>query len=290
VSALRRALRAYPTLLRIGLAEAVAYRAEFVVWMLSMTMPLVMLALMSAVAAEAPVGHFTQRSFISYYLATLIVRQMTGAWVVWEMVQEIRQGTLALRMLRPIHPLLGYSAESLAAIPMRALISLPIAVVAIILTSAPPAAAVPGATVAQVINGAQHAGEHLTHDPVVIGVFLLSLGGAWLLNFAVSAIIGTLALFMESSISIWELWLGCFMIFSGYLLPLELFPHWLERLARSLPFAYLQAVPVEMLTGLHTRGSALAALGMQYAYAAVALLLMTFVWRLGQRRFAAYGG
>jgi ABC-2 type transport system permease protein len=268
VNALRRVLRAYPTLLRIGLAEAVAYRAEFVVWMLSMTMPLVMLALMSAVSAEAPVGRFTTGSFTGYYLATLIVRQMTGAWVVWEIVQEVRQGTLALRMLRPIHPLLGYSAESLAAIPMRALISLPVAVIAIVATG----------------------GEHLTHDPVVIGVFLLSLLGAWLLNFAVSAMIGTLALFMESSISIWELWLGCFMVFSGYLLPLELFPHWLERTARALPFAYLQAVPVEMLTGLHTRGSALRALGMQYAYAAAALTLMMFVWRRGLRRFAAYGG
>src|SRR5579862_9653541 len=112
---LRRALRAYPTLLRIGLAEAVAYRAEFLVWMLSMTMPLVMLALMKAVADEAPIGRFTPGAFVAYYLATLIVRQLTGAWVVWELVREIREGTLALRLLRPIHPLLGHSAESLAA-------------------------------------------------------------------------------------------------------------------------------------------------------------------------------
>src|SRR5207248_1153487 len=109
-AALRRLWRAYPTLLRIGLAEAVAYRAEFIVWMLSMTMPLVMLALMSAVAREAPVGRFDQAGFVSYYLVTLIVRQMSGAWVVWEMVREIREGTLSLRLLRPLHPLAGYSA------------------------------------------------------------------------------------------------------------------------------------------------------------------------------------
>ena len=32
----RRALRAIPTLVRVGLAEAVAYRAEMLVWLLSM--------------------------------------------------------------------------------------------------------------------------------------------------------------------------------------------------------------------------------------------------------------
>ena len=49
---LRRALRAYPTLVRVGFAESVAYRAEMLVWMLTMTMPLVSLALWSAISAS----------------------------------------------------------------------------------------------------------------------------------------------------------------------------------------------------------------------------------------------
>jgi ABC-2 type transport system permease protein len=264
----RHVLRAYPTLLRVGLSEAVAYRAEFFVWMLSMTMPLVMLALMSAMAKEAPIGRFTASTFTSYYLATLIVRQMTGVWVVWEMVREIKEGTLALRLLRPLHPLWAYSAESLAALPMRTLVSLPVAVILLISTG----------------------GNQVTRDPVVLGYFVVSLIGAWLLNFSVSALIGTLGLYLESSVSIWELWLGCFMIFSGYLVPLELFPHWLERIARVMPFAYLQASPVEMLTGLHTRASALRVLAVQWSWAAGAMVLLVWVWRRAIKRFAAYGG
>jgi ABC-2 type transport system permease protein len=261
-------LRAYPTLLRVGLSEAIAYRAEFLVWMLSMTMPLVMLALMSTIAHEAPLGRFTASTFTGYYLATLIVRQMTGVWVVWEMVREIREGTLALRLLRPIHPLLAYTAESLAAIPLRGLLAVPVAAILFITTG----------------------GEHVTRDPVVLACFFASLLGAWALNFAVSATIGTLGLFLESSIAIWEAWLGCFMILSGYLVPLELFPRWLERFARALPFAYLQAAPVEMLTGLHTRSSALRLLGAQWLWAVGMLAGMLWLWRRAIRRFAAYGG
>jgi ABC-2 type transport system permease protein len=60
---IRRALKAYPTLLRVGLSEVVAYRAEFLVWILTTNMPLVMLAIWHAVAADGPVGRFDQTEF-----------------------------------------------------------------------------------------------------------------------------------------------------------------------------------------------------------------------------------
>jgi ABC-2 type transport system permease protein len=251
VSAVRRFARAYPTLLRIGLAEAVAYRAEFLVWMLATTMPLVMLAVMSAMTREGPVGRFDQRAFVAYYLVTLIVRQMTGAWVAWQMVQEIKEGTLGLRLLRPIHPL---------AIPVA---------VGILLTTA---------------------GSQISHDWVNIAGFFVSLAGAWLLNFAVSAMIGTLGLFIDSSLQVWELWFGCFMLLSGYLIPLELLPHWLASVARVSPFAYLQALPVETLTGIRDRHHVLVGLAAQLGWIVVAWTGLLVMWKRGLKRFAAYGG
>ena len=47
-----RALRALPTLMRVGVSQAVAYRAEMLVWVLTTTMPLIMLPLWHAVAEE----------------------------------------------------------------------------------------------------------------------------------------------------------------------------------------------------------------------------------------------
>ncbi len=52
----RATVRALPTLARVGFAEAVAYRAEMFVWILSTTMPLIMMALWTAVARDAPVS------------------------------------------------------------------------------------------------------------------------------------------------------------------------------------------------------------------------------------------
>ena len=87
--------------------------------MLSTTMPLIMMALWTAVAREAPVRPLRHRGFVAYFLATFVVRQLTGAWVAWQINYEVRQGTLAMRLLRPISPLWSYAVENLGALPLR---------------------------------------------------------------------------------------------------------------------------------------------------------------------------
>jgi ABC-2 type transport system permease protein len=257
-----RLLRALPTLLRVGLAEAVSYRAELLVWLLSTNMPLVMLALWSAVAREAPVGRFGQKDFVAYYLATLVVRLMTGAWVVWELTFEIRQGTLAYRLLRPLHPLVAYAAENVAAMPLRLAISLPVALLALWATS----------------------GEKL------LALFPLTVLGGWLITFLASALVGTLAFRVDSATSLFEIWMGLFGILSGYLVPLELFPPWVAGLARVLPFRSMLGFPVELVIGHLGRGPALAELAVQWGWVAALLVGVRVAWRAGLRHFAAFGG
>jgi ABC-2 type transport system permease protein len=264
----RRTLRAVPTLLRVGFAEAVAYRAEMLVWLLSKTMPLVMLALMTAVAREAPIGRFREADLTAYYLAALVVRLMTGAWVIWEVNFDIRQGTLAYRLLRPIHPLVAYAAENVGAMPLRIVAVVPIAAGALLATG----------------------GERVSRDPLLLAVFPLTLVGAWLITFLAMAIIGALAFWVESSGALFEVWLGLFGVFSGYLVPLELFPRWLEATARFLPFRYMLAFPVEMVTGMTPRSAALRELAIQWLFVALLAAGARLAWRAGLRRFAAFGG
>jgi ABC-2 type transport system permease protein len=264
----RRTLRAVPTLLRVGLAEAVSYRTELLVWLLSTNMPLVMLALWTAVAREAPVGRFGQKDFVAYYLAALVVRLMSGAWVVWELTFEIRQGTLSYRLLRPIHPLVAYAMENVAAMPLRLAVSLPVALLALWLTSA----------------------ERLTRDPLLLALFPLTVLGGWLITFLAMAIVGTLAFRADSATSLFELWMGLYGLLSGYLIPLELFPAWVTTLARYLPFRSMLGFPVEMITGLLTREQALLELAIQWGWIAALLAGARLAWRAGLRHFAAFGG
>ncbi|HXJ21174.1 MAG TPA: ABC-2 family transporter protein [Polyangia bacterium] len=263
-----RTLRALPTLLRVGISEVVAYRAEFVVWILTTNMPLVMLAIWHAVAADGPVGRFDQRAFTAYYLGVLAVRLLTSNWAVWQLSMEIRDGTLATKLLRPIHPIVGLAAEHLSAVPMRALVITP--VIAILI--------------------AVGRDRLFQHDPALALIFGASLAGAWLLIFFTMVLMGSLAFFVDSALGIFELWLGLHAIFSGYLIPLEALPRWVRHAADVLPFRFMLGFPVETLVGLLDRRQALAALGAQWGYALLFGALALRVWRIGLRRFAAFGG
>lgn len=265
---LARAARAFPTLLRVGISEVVAYRAEFVVWILTTNMPLVMLALWHAVAADGPVGRFTQADFTAYYLGVLSVRLLTSNWAAWQLSMEIRDGTLSAKLLRPIHPLYGLAADHLSAVPMRVLVISPI--VAVLCVTSWRSLAI--------------------HDPRLTAILLGALLGAWLLTFFGMVMLGALAFFIDSSIGVFELYLSIYAIFSGYLIPLETLPHWVGVAARLLPFRFMLGFPVEVLVGRLPQGAALPQLGLQWIYVALAAGGALGVWRAGVRRFGAFGG
>jgi ABC-2 type transport system permease protein len=254
--------------LRVGFADAVAYRAEMLVWVLSTTMPLVMLALWTAVARDGPVGHYGGPQFVAYFLATFIVRQLTTCWIFWEMNFAIRNGTLAMHLLRPIGPLWAYAANALATMPMRIAVSLPVATVALL-----------------------SIGSHgVTHDPVVWMLWVVSVAGSWLLTLFINFIVGCSSFFIESSLKLMDAWLVLFFVLSGYMIPIDLFPRRLRLAADWLPFRFQIGLPVELMVGGHDRAEGLRLLGVQFGWVAVALALTVFLWHRGLKRFAAYGG
>ncbi len=257
-----------PTMLRVGLAETIAYRAEMIVWILTTTMPLVMLSLWTSVADEAPFRAYTQADFVAYYLGALIVRNLTSNWVAWQIAEEIRMGTLSMRLLRPVHPFASFLATHLAALPLRLVVITP--VVGILFLTA--------------------ARDVVIDDPARIGLFVLAMAGAWLLTFAVFLAIGSLSFFLEKSMSLVEVYFGLFMLMSGYLIPIDLMPPWMATAAEWLPFRYMLGAPVEILIGRYPDAAAVApVVARTWAWAAVMVAAAAVSWRAGVRRFEAYG-
>lgn len=265
---LRSTARALPTLVRIGFAEAIAYRAEMLVWMLSTTMPLLMLALFSAVARDGPIGDWGQEDFAMYFLATFVVRQFTSAWAAWEINYEVRTGALAMRLLRPISPVASWAVENLAAMPLRLVVAIPVAVIALVTIG----------------------GDRISHGALNGALFVVSLAAAWLLTFLVHVTIGTLSLWIEQSLKVLDVWFAGYLVLSGYLVPVDLFPPWARVAMRWLPFRYQIGLPVEILLGSHTTRETLSLLAIQLGWVALAAAVAWAVWRRGLRRFAAFGG
>jgi ABC-2 type transport system permease protein len=263
-----RTIRALPTLLRVGVAETVAYRGEFLVWILTTTQPLIMMGLWTSVARN---GDFDGRSsdyFVAYYLAVLLVRQLTGNWVAWQVMEDIRLGQISMRLLRPIHPFFAYATSHLAAIPFRSIVALPIVVILL----------------------ASSGRSALTTDPEQLAAFVPSLVLAWIITFAVLFAIGALAFFMTQTMALSTAYFGLYQVFSGYMLELALLPRPIQVVANWMPFKYTLAVPVQLLIEPLPTGRIAELLAAQAAWAAITLVLALFIWRLGVRRFEAVGG
>ena len=267
MSQVRHAIRAMPTLFRVGFAGLVAYRAEMVIWILSATMPLIMLALWNTVVTEAPLEGFGPTEITRYFAATLVVRQLTSAWLLWHLNWMIRSGQLSPLLLRPMHPLIHEAVTMLAAMPMRMVILAPLLVG--LIAWRPELLAWPGAA--------------------ALALCAVSIALAWLLTFLFQAVFGMLAFWTEQSQGLFGVFFTVWMLLSGYIAPLALFPGGIQRVLAWLPFRGMLAVPVELLAGLLDPADAAWDLAVQIGWVAILLGLTAALWRAGIRRYGAYG-
>jgi ABC-2 type transport system permease protein len=155
----------------------------------------------------------------------------------------------------------------IAALPLRFAVATPVAI-ALLVTST----------------------RQLPHDWRIWALWVPCMVGAWLVAFLSNIAVGTLCFFMESSLKVMEVWLACLMVFSGYLIPLDLFPPALRAVAEVLPFRYQIGLPVEVMTGTYDAGQAARLIGIQWAWAFALLMISLVAWRHGVKRFQAFGG
>lgn len=260
-------LRATPALFRVGFASMVAYRAEMIIWILSATMPLIMLALWNAVTAEGSIAGFGQVEMARYFTATLVVRQLTSCWLVWQFNWEVKTGGLSPKLLRPLNPLWFEGLTMLAAMPFRALVLFPL--LAALVLWRPDLVAWPGA--------------------LALLLAAVSTAMAFALQFLVQSLFGMISFWWDQSMGLFNLWFGAWMLLSGYVAPIAVFPAWARSALDVLPFRYMLGLPVELLGGFLAPEDALGELGVQLLWIVVLGLLARWMWARGIARYGAFG-
>lgn len=261
------AIRALPDLMRVALAELVAYRAEMVIWILTASMPLIMLALWNAVADGAPIAGYDAGGIARYFTANLIVRQLTSAWLVWQLTYEIRSGGLSARLLKPIHPLVHSAVSMGAALPFRAAVLLPL-VLALV------------AWKPDLLDW-QH--------PEGLWLVLPAIAVAFVMNVCIQALFGILGFWIDKSDSLFNAWFSVWMVLSGYVAPLATYPAWSQPWLRWSPFRGMLGLPVELLAGELTLVDAGPELLVQTGWMLGLMVAVRWAWARGIRRYGAFG-
>ena len=242
------------------------YRAEIIIWMISGSLPLVMMAMWIGLAADGPIGGYGAADFAAYFLVVFLVRQLTVVWVIWELDHEIRLGGLSPKLLRPIDPLWGHVIDNLAEKAVR----LPLILV--------PVAA-----------GLWWAGAQLPLTPASLGGFVLLAMGAWVIKFFQQYATGLLTFWTDQTVGLERVWFSVSMVLSGALAPLDLFPEQVRAVLPFTPFPYLVDAPVQALLGRLAGPDLLQAFAVQAAWGAAFVLGSRWLWRHGLKRYGAVG-
>ncbi len=120
--------------------------------------------------------------------------------------------------------------------------------------------------------------------------FALALVAATVVGFALRFCSNLLAFWLTDSRGTDQLMTILVFFFAGLLLPINLFPDWLEAVARALPFASMIQLPAEVYLGVYTGWDLAWVIGQQVLWAAVLLGLGRLILGSATRRLVIQGG
>ncbi len=257
----------FAALMRAAWADALAYRAQLFIWVITGMLPLIMLAVWRTLAGDGVIGGYSSDTFVSYFVGALCIRQLTGVWIIWDMEREIRMGELSPHLLRPVHPLWRYLALALADKPLRMMMVAPIALIAALIA--------PGAIPQP--------------DLLSMAALPLAIALAFTVYFLNQCCIGVLSFWWTQVLALQDFWFGVYALSSGYLVPLDLFPPPVTAALAWLPFRAMLAFPLELLLGRLDPVAIGWGFAHQLAWIVILGVLLRWLWHNGVRRYSAVG-
>jgi ABC-2 type transport system permease protein len=211
-------------------------------------------------------GGFTPSDFAAYFIAVMLVNHFTFSWIMHDFEFRIRRGEFSPRLLRPLHPIHSDFADNVT----YKLLTGPVMILAAI-----------------GLSFVFH--PHWPLTPFRVAAFvpalLMGLAVAFLCEWSLA-----LAAFWTTRVgAINQLYFVGQFFLAGRMAPLALFPAPVQAIAAVSPFRWMISFPVDVLLGRLSPEEVGMGLLAQVAWIAVALALMTSVWRVGVKRYSAVG-
>ena len=233
-------------------------------WMIP---PLIYMFVWSTATGGETIGGLTSGSFVAYYLILVVVNQLTYAQTNWTVGDEIRYGNLSTWLLRPMAPIFNVLSTELAGKVVYMSFTIPVALLLAYLLK-------PEFTLTW-LNGL---------------LFLPALTLAWALRFFWGYWLALLAFWATRADGLLALQDSLVFLLGGQVAPTRLLPPFIQVFSTILPFRYMAAFPVEILTAQLEQSEILVGFIFQGFWLVFAIGLYGLMWRNGVRRYEAVGG
>lgn len=267
-SAAPRRLRQYAAVLRVYIADILAYPATITIWVLTdvvgaVVAPLVWLAAQH----QGSIAGYTPEGLVFYYVAMLLVGGFVTSHFMWDIGMEIKEGQFTAHLLRPISYLEFILFRNLAWRLGRTVVTAPWFLLIAFAYSA------------SLGSSPAYFGWE-TWASILLGHFV---------SISTVVALAMLALFVEEARTIFEIYYLPMLFLSGQMFPVAMLPDWAQGLVRATPFYYTTALPTEILVGRTAGAAAHSAIVVQLAWIVGSLVVYGVLFRAGMRRYTAVG-
>jgi ABC-2 type transport system permease protein len=262
-----RRLRQFLALAGITMQEVIVYKAQAYIWLFTDVLTALVMPFVWLSAGGNEFGGYPISQLILYYVVLVMVSSFVTSHFMWEIGTEIREGIFSTHLLRPVSYAKFAIARNLGYRLVRTVLVLPFLVLLIAVLS-----------------------RHVNYGDLYLG------WGAWaclIMGHLVSVMfvlaMSMIALFTEEAETIFELYYFPMIFLSGQIVPVSLFPDWVQSIAQVLPFYYTTAAPTEVLVGRHDSSATVSILIGQAAWIGISYVAYLFLQRAGRKHYAGVG-
>lgn len=185
-----------------------------------------------------------------------------------EIANEIRDGSVAVQLIRPYQYLLVKIMQGFGEGLFRLLLF-----------------TTPGMIIVLFLFPIE-----LPHDPQVWLIFSVMLFFSFLINSQINILTGLFAFFVENNEGLMRMKRVAVDLCSGLIIPISFFPLWVEKVLYVLPFQAITYLPSSVFTGKVSGEAVYSVLGIQVFWFFFLLLPMVMLWRKSRNRLIVQGG
>lgn len=263
----------YHKLFLLGIQRAMEYRVNFFLGFLACIFPLIIqFFLWQAVfksAATSTVYGYTFIQILIYSTMAGIVTKTTGTGFHYEVHEEIKTGGFSKYLILPVYFFSFRLFIMLGEKVVEFVISL--VLVAALLIGFYFFANVP----LSVFN---------------IAVFCLSFFMGIILNFIIFYGVCSFTFRFSNVSYFFEAIRIILLVFSGGILPLDIFGERMLFILRLFPFQYTAYFPINLLTGKYSPAEMAAGLAIQLGWIIVGAFVINLLWDQSTKKYVSYGG
>lgn len=256
-------------MIAINLTVTLAYRGDFVFYMLSIVLgPLLSVLIWRAALASGAELPVDGTYLTSYFVLLGVVSMLTSSWLSGFMAEEIRNGRLSIWLARPGSFLYEMAANNLAEKGFKLVVLAPMVFAF-------------GFWFQDSVDLAAPAWRW-----AVVAVSIVLGAG---ITFALDVIEGSLAFWLEDISGLVRARALVVMVLAGQLVPLALMPGWAQGFMAAQPFRYILSFPLEIIVGDLPAGEIATGLAFQAGYTVLFILGARAIWARGKRSYSAVG-